>query len=96
MFCQMFLAAVLAVSAPPQKFIVLSEFQVWADAAGPEVFEELNRQYIEDGRSHVFNIYPHYENFVWEFPRMKKWVDEAAMDDGKGNYRVCCQELTAE
>jgi hypothetical protein len=71
------LAALLAVVGPPQRFIVLSEFQVWADAVGPQVFKELNRQYIENNRSHVFNLYPRYENFVWEFSRMKKWVDEA-------------------
>lgn len=77
MFCHLLVATLLSAGAAPQKFIVLSEFQVWADAAGPQVFEELNRQYIENGRSHVFNLYPRYENFVWEFPRMQKWVDEA-------------------
>ena len=59
------------------KFIVLSEFQVWADAASPEVFKELNKLYLTKGRSHVFNLYPHYDYYVWEFPRMKHWVDEA-------------------
>ena len=57
--------------------IVLSEFQVWADAAGPEVFEELNRIYLERGRCHSFDLYPRYDCFVWDADRMAHWVDEA-------------------
>lgn len=81
------LAAAPPASQPAEKFIVLSEFQVWADAAGPEVFKELNKLYIEKGRSHVFNLYPHYEYFVWEFPRMRHWVDEAV---ALGAFNVFC------
>ncbi len=35
-------------------------FQVWADARGPEVFEALNRQFIETGRSDLFGLYPEF------------------------------------
>ncbi|HOW71181.1 MAG TPA: hypothetical protein PKY77_11315 [Phycisphaerae bacterium] len=82
MLCQWLLSVLLNTamvgSDPPDRFIVFSEFQVWADAASPQVFKELNKLYLEKGRSHVFNLYPHYEYFVWRFPRMKEWVDEAA------------------
>ncbi len=71
------LSLLLSPVAPQEKFIVLSEFQVWADAAGPHVFRELNQLYLKKGRSHVFNLYPHYEYYVWDLERMKKWVDEA-------------------
>lgn len=67
--------------------IVLSEFQVWADARGPEVFEALNRQFLDVGRSHLFGLYPEYDNFVWELPRMKFWVDEAVE---LGAFNVFC------
>jgi hypothetical protein len=66
-----------ASSAAPDRFIVLSEFQVWADAASPEVFKELSRLYNEKGRSHIFDLYPRYELFVWDATRMRHWVDEA-------------------
>jgi hypothetical protein len=49
--------------------IVLSEFQVWADAAGPEVFEELNKIYLARGRCHSFDLYPRYDYFVWSIAR---------------------------
>lgn len=71
----------------PDRFIVLSEFQVWADARGPEVFQELNKLYLKTGRSHVFQLYPHYEYYVWEVPRMKKWVDEAV---ALGAFNLFC------
>lgn len=67
--------------------IVLSEFQVWADAASPEVFEKLNERYLARGRSHVFELYPRYDYFVWEFPRMQRWIDEAV---GLGAFNVFC------
>ncbi len=83
-FVLLVLFSVLAGEGRPQakekeaeRFIVLSEFQVWADAATPEVFKKLNRLYISKGRSHVFMLYPHYEYFVWEFRRVKHWIDEA-------------------
>lgn len=76
-----------AAEGPAEKFIVLSEFQVWADASGPEVFRELNKQYLETGRSHVFKLYPRYDYFVWEYPRMQHWVDEAVT---LGAFNVFC------
>jgi hypothetical protein len=66
-----------APSTAPDRFIVLSEFQVWADAASPEVFKELSRLYHEKGRSHLFDLYPRFELFVWDAARMRHWVDEA-------------------
>lgn len=57
--------------------IVLSEFQVWADAASPEVYEKFTDLYLTRGRCHSFMLYPHFENFVWDVDRMKGWVDEA-------------------
>ncbi|MBN1417731.1 MAG: hypothetical protein JXP34_03090 [Planctomycetes bacterium] len=81
MSCVLLLAASLAVAEPasaaPERFIVLSEFQVWADAASPEVFRKLSEMYNQKGSSHVFRLYPHYEYFVWDFERMRMWVDEA-------------------
>ncbi len=61
----------------PEPFIVLSEFQVWADAASPEVFRQLSRRYNQTGRSHVFELYPRYDLFEWNAKRMRGWVDEA-------------------
>lgn len=63
--------------AAEDRFIVLSEFQVWADAAGPETFKELSRLYNERGSSHVFSLYPRYDLFVWDAARMQEWIDEA-------------------
>lgn len=60
-----------------ERFVVLSEFQVWADAAGPEVSRELSRLYNAKGRSHIFDLYPRYELFVWDRELTRKWVDEA-------------------
>jgi len=77
----------LARSQEAEKFIVLSEFQVWADAAGPEVFEALNRRYLARGHSHIFQLYPRYDWFVWELPRMRRWVDEAVE---LGAFNVFC------
>ena len=82
MLCELLLPLVLLAAEPAkspavEKFIVLSEFQVWADAASPEVYRKLNQLYLAKGRCHVFNLYPHYENFVWDAERMKSWVDEA-------------------
>jgi hypothetical protein len=70
-----------------RQLIVLSEFQVWADAAGPEVFEELNRIYLERGRCHSFDLYPRYDCFVWDADRMARWVDEAV---ALGAFNVFC------
>jgi hypothetical protein len=83
LFLSLFLAAPGAGGEPADKFVVLSEFQVWADAASPEVFKQLNKLYLEKGRSHVFNLYPHYEYYVWEFPRMKKWLAEQGKTQGR-------------
>jgi hypothetical protein len=69
------------------KFIILSEFQVWADVAGPEVYEKLNKLYIERNNSHVWRLYPHYENYVWELDKTKAWIDEAAE---LGCFNVFC------
>jgi len=87
--CTGAVGAPAAASTPsrPARFIVLSEFQVWADAAGPEVFRKLNEQYITSGSSHVFRLYPHYAYFVWEYPRMRHWVDEAVV---LGAFNVFC------
>lgn len=71
----------------PDKFIVLSEFQVWADAAGPETFEELNKLYLARGTCHSFHLYPRYELFVWDAERMRRWVDEAV---ALGAFNVFC------
>lgn len=60
-----------------EKFVVLSEFQVWADPASPKVYEKLNALYLAKGRCHSFMLYPHYELFVWDAASMKRWVDEA-------------------
>ncbi|NUQ70338.1 MAG: hypothetical protein HUU17_05890 [Chthonomonadales bacterium] len=77
-------AAGLGQERPPapsqsedDRYIVLSEFQVWADAATPEVFKELSRLYNAKKRSHVFDLYPRYDLFVWDVARMRGWVDEA-------------------
>jgi len=71
----------------PDRFIVLSEFQVWADAAGPETFEELNKLYLARGTCHSFHLCPRYELFVWDAGRMKRWVDEAV---ALGAFNVFC------
>lgn len=82
------LISLLLLGAVPQdEFIVLSEFQVWADAAGPHVFEELNKRYIEKGHSHIFQLYPRYDYYVWDLDRMKGWVDEAKE---LGAFNVFC------
>ena len=49
-FLSVFLFVLGAGDAAPDKFVVLSEFQVWADAASPEVFKELNKLYLEKVR----------------------------------------------
>ncbi len=82
----LFLGAGAADSAP-ERFIVLSEFQVWADAVGPEVFKELNKLYLKTGRSHIFQLYPRYDYYVWELARMQHWVDEAVT---LGAFNVFC------
>ena len=76
-----------ATAGGSEKFIVLSEFQVWADAAGPEVFEELNRLYLARGRCHSFDLYPRYDSFVWDADHMARWVDEAV---ALGAFNVFC------
>ena len=65
----------LGVAAEEDRSIVLSEFQVWADAAGPETLRELSRLYNERGSSHVFNLYPRYDLFMWDTARMRGWID---------------------
>ncbi len=87
MLISLVLSLTLCSGEPPDRFIVLSEFQVWADAAGPEVFRKLNKLYLERGRSHVFNLYPRYDDFIWEFPRMQYWIDEAV---DLGAFNVFC------
>jgi hypothetical protein len=87
MLATLLIPLLLAAPGPDERFIVLSEFQVWADAAGPHVFEELNRLYLERGRSHVFNLYPRYDYYVWDLDRMKHWVDEAK---ALGAFNVFC------
>lgn len=81
------LTALLPAAEAPEAFIVLSEFQVWADAAGPEVFRALNARYLARGKSHVFDLYPRYDSFVWEYPRTKRWIDEAV---ALGAFNVFC------
>jgi hypothetical protein len=80
-------AAPAETPAQPEKFIVLSEFQVWADAAGPQTYDALNKLYLERGRCHAFNLYPHYEYFVWDAKRMEHWVDEAV---ALGTFNLFC------
>jgi len=69
------------------KAVVLSEFQVWADAAGPEVFKQLNKLYLTRGRCHSFDLYPRYDHFVWDAARLARWVDEAV---ALGAFNVFC------
>ena len=66
-----------AGAAEPEKFIRLVEFQVWADWRGPEVARLLSNMYNQSGQSHVFQLQPRHELFVWDEPRMRNWVDEA-------------------
>jgi hypothetical protein len=80
-------AAEPPTAAAPEKFVVLSEFQVWADAATPDVYKQFNKLYLTQGRCHSFMLYPHYENFVWDAERMKHWVDEAV---ALGAFNVFC------
>ncbi|MBN1588931.1 MAG: hypothetical protein JW888_05400 [Pirellulales bacterium] len=80
-------SAVGQTPAKPEKFVVLSEFQVWADAATPKVYEKFNKLYLTRGRCHSFMLYPHYENYVWDVERMKHWVDEAV---GLKAFNVFC------
>ena len=87
MSCILLIPLLLFAPVTDDKFIVLSEFQVWADAAGPHVFEELNQLYLRRGRSHVFDLYPRYDYFVWDLDRMKGWVDEAK---NLGAFNVFC------
>ena len=58
----------------PDRFIALSQFQVWADAANPDVFRKLNKLFIENGRSHVGDL-AGKDNFVWDLDRMKGWAE---------------------
>ncbi|MCC6124219.1 MAG: hypothetical protein IT426_04610 [Pirellulales bacterium] len=81
------LAAEPAKSHAVENAIVLSEFQVWADAAGPETYRALNKRYLEKNSCHSFNLYPHYEYFVWDAERMKYWVDEAV---ALGAFNLFC------
>lgn len=81
------LSALLFGVEPSEKFVVLSEFQVWADASGPEVFRELSKRYLARGRSHIFELYPRYDYFVWDSERMRGWVDEAVE---LGAFNVFC------
>ncbi|MBN2023612.1 MAG: hypothetical protein JW809_12575 [Pirellulales bacterium] len=80
-------ASSAADPAAPDKFVVLSEFQVWADPVGPEVYQEFNKLYLTKGRCHSFMLYPRYEMFVWDAARMKCWVDEAV---ALGAFNVFC------
>jgi hypothetical protein len=80
-------AAGPAEPAPGEEFIVLCEFQVWADAATPEVYRELNKRYLARGKCHSFNLYPRYDYFVWDAERMKYWVDETV---ALGAFNVFC------
>ena len=81
------LGLVLTANPASEPGIVLSEFQVWADASSPAVFRELNKRFLAHGRSHIFQLYPRYDYFVWEFPRMRRWVDEAV---ALGAFNVFC------
>lgn len=74
-------------TASTEPFVVLSEFQVWADPSGPEVFRELSRLYNAKGRSHIFDLYPRYELFVWDRALTRKWVDEA---ESLGCFNLFC------
>ena len=76
-FCCLAMALGTANATAEHPGIVVSEFQVWADAATPEVYEKFTDLYLTKGRCHSFMLYPHYENYVWDVKRMKGWVDEA-------------------
>ena len=71
------LAGGVARAQPPEKFIRLAEFQVWADWRGPEVGRLLSNLYNQTGHSHVFQLQPRHGLFVWNEERMRGWVDEA-------------------
>ncbi|NLE38487.1 MAG: hypothetical protein GX621_10730 [Pirellulaceae bacterium] len=90
------LLPLILVSADPsatagtEPFIVLSEFQIWADAAGPETYRALNDIYLEKGQCHSFNLYRRgkgYDYFVWDKERTKFWVDECV---ALGAFNVFC------
>ncbi|MBN2131128.1 MAG: hypothetical protein JW741_16630 [Sedimentisphaerales bacterium] len=63
-------------------FFVFSEFEIWADPAGPQIYRKLSQRYIATGHSSPFDMYPRYESLVWDLARAKCWVDEAAQLGG--------------
>jgi hypothetical protein len=68
-----------AAAAAPEKFIVFSEFQVFADAVGPETYRALNEYYIQYGRCRASCLYRRgkgYDYYIWDMERTKHWVDE--------------------
>ena len=78
------LPLVLTVSVPAEKpdaekFIVMSEFQIWADPVGPETYRALNKMYLKGGYCHSFKLYQRgkgYDYFIWDQERTKYWVNE--------------------
>lgn len=84
-----------ATNAPGERpesdpFIVLSEFQIWADAVGPETYRALNEIYLKTGRCHSFSLYRQgkgYDYFIWDVERTKYWVDECV---ALGAFNVFC------
>jgi len=95
MFHALVLPFILAVAPPAEKpdvekFIVLSEFQIWADPAGPETYRALNQMYLRSGYCHSFKLYHRgkgYDYFVWDKERTKYWVDECV---ALGAFNVFC------
>lgn len=72
------------------RFIVLSEFQIWADPVGPETYHALNEIYLKTGRCHSFDLYKQgkqYDYFIWDMERTKYWVDECV---ALGAFNVFC------
>jgi hypothetical protein len=68
-----------AAAAAPEKFIVYSEFQVFADPVGPETYRALNEYYIEHGTCRASVLYRRgkgYDYYIWDNERTKFWVDE--------------------
>ena len=80
----------LAEEPPTDNFIALSEFQIWAEPAGPETYEALNEIYLKTGKCHSFDLYTRgkrFNYFVWNKDKAKHWVDECVALDA---FNVFC------
>ncbi|MBN1589412.1 MAG: hypothetical protein JW888_07850 [Pirellulales bacterium] len=95
MFHALLVSFIMTAAGPvetpaPERFIVLSEFQIWADPVGPETYRALNKLYLERGHCHSFNLYRRgkgFDYFIWDQERTKYWVDECV---ALGAFNVFC------